>query len=289
MSDDNFLILKLRDFYDIFDGDSKFYDYADKKYGLPYLSGYMLMNLCREFGIVDCEKLQGCSRWVYVENLLQYYIDNNNVDKLFNWLFDKKRYIEYRKDEKITKLNVFINDLIINAIEEINDILQLSDKKLTTTNNKYFITDVNNDRPLIMNKNCISNDYINKLVALTDEDIYNNRFDSVITKSRTLIEEVLIEILEKKNIVPNDSGNINRLYQQVKDVLKLNVKDFDELNSKRLIGALETIINSIAELRNNNSDSHGVGSRRIEININTAKLVRDSTRVLCNYLLDISV
>ena len=63
--------------------------------------------------------------------------------------------------------------------------------------------------------------YVISLKERSKEDLLNGNFDSVITKSRTLLEEVLIFILEDSKLEITAKGNINKLHAEVKNYLIL--------------------------------------------------------------------
>lgn len=52
-----------------------------------------------------------------------------------------------------------------------------------------------------------------------------------------------------------------------------------------LLSGLEKIVNSIASMRNMNSDAHGAGSGRINIKEKEARLVMNSAISYCEYML----
>ena len=54
-----------------------------------------------------------------------------------------------------------------------------------------------------------------------------------------------------------------------------------------MLSGLEKIIQAIAEMRNTNSDAHGVGSKRIEIRKHEAQLVVNSAISFCEYILSV--
>ena len=54
-----------------------------------------------------------------------------------------------------------------------------------------------------------------------------------------------------------------------------------------MVSGLNKIIDSVGDMRNSNSDAHGVGSERIEIKDREAKLVANATVALCEYFLDV--
>jgi hypothetical protein len=80
-------------------------------------------------------------------------------------------------------------------------------------------------------------------------------------------------------------GDLNKLYNQVKVLYGMQQsKDFDgRVNS--LLSGLEKIVQAVAEMRNANSDAHGVGSRRIVIRESEARLVMNSAITFCEYMI----
>ena len=103
-------------------------------------------------------------------------------------------------------------------------------------------------------------EYIQQLPTRISKDIQNKDFDSVLTKSNTMIDEVL------KYIIENTKG-----------------KSIDK-RIKALVGALNTLSDKILEMRNSQGDAHAQGSRRIVINEEEAILTANSAMILCEYL-----
>lgn len=67
------------------------------------------------------------------------------------------------------------------------------------------------------------------------KDISDGNYDSAITKSRTLVEEVFCYVIEKKGVEPSESGDMGKLYNQVKQLYNMHQdKDVD----KRINGLL---------------------------------------------------
>ena len=104
--------------------------------------------------------------------------------------------------------------------------------------------------------------------------IKNGYFDSAITKSRTLLEEVFCYVIEQKGKIPTTSGQINQLYRQVKDLYNMHADRDADRRINMLLSGFEKIVSSIAEMRNKDSDSHGVGSNRIKIEEHHASATR---------------
>ena len=64
-------------------------------------------------------------------------------------------------------------------------------------------------------------------------------------------------------------------------------KDMDKRINKLLSG-LENIVQSIAEMRNNGSDSHGLGIKRINISDYHARLAVNSSTIMADFILSVS-
>ena len=140
----------------------------------------------------------------------------------------------------------------------------------------------------IPNINIINRDYIKDLSERAMKDIDDGNLDSAITKSRTILEESFCYVIEIKGEEPSDSGDIGRLYKQVKDLYNMHAnKDMDKRINKLLSG-LENIVQSIAEMRNNGSDSHGLGSKRVNISDYHARLAINSSTIMAEFILSVS-
>ena len=117
--------------------------------------------------------------------------------------------------------------------------------------------------------------------------IDDGNFDSAITKARTILEETFCYVIEKKGEVPSDSGDIGKLYGQVKALYNMHAhKDLDR-RINTLLSGLEKIISAIAEMRNKESDSHGVGSKRIGIADYHTRLFVNSAIAMADFILSV--
>lgn len=98
-----------------------------------------------------------------------------------------------------------------------------------------------------------------------------NKFSKFRIISRTKAKLIIIE---KKNEVPSEIGDVGKLYSQVKTLYNMHQnKDLDK-RINGLLSGLEKILSAIAEMRNKGSDSHGVGTKRINISEHHARLLR---------------
>lgn len=90
-------------------------------------------------------------------------------------------------------------------------------------------------------------------------------YDSALTQCRTLLEETFINLLERKGIQPTSAGNIKNLFKQFKNNYATHINSGLDKRAKILLSGVETIVDSISEMRNKNSDAHGHGSFSPEI------------------------
>ena len=208
------------------------------------------------------------------------------MQKLFTYLFNKSKFQRQLNNVPTSKINECYDYICNVIIAEINKILFFGDKELIRLNGQFHIRNIGQelqiDTPAIK---IIDRDYIRNLYERTNKDIEEGAFDSAVTKCRTLLEEVFCYAVEQAGEKPSDSGDIQKLYNQVKDSYNMhNNKDMDK-RINTLLSGLNKIISAIAEMRNENSDSHGVGSRRIAIEEHHARLILNSASTLADFFL----
>ena len=94
--------------------------------------------------------------------------------------------------------NCYFSKLRCNAIDKINTILCLGRNELQCIHGNYYVVDTGKV-PIIeaLNIKLINITYVQGLRERCTEDFVSGNYDSVITKSRTVIVEVLIYICNK--------------------------------------------------------------------------------------------
>lgn len=257
---------------------------------LPYLKGYQIDDLFQKFELGHPSYSEyGNSRWARMKTLI-YELDKvGKAHQLIDYLFSKNRFqSKVNEFANIQSFDNYVADVLTFGIDYINKHLYLSGKELILTERYCYIQD--RDNKLIVkckNTKSINSQYIKSLSDRIIGDLESKNYDSVITKSRTLIEEVLIYIISENKETPTDSGNINRLHQQCKSILNMQQsKEYDK-RINGLLSGLEKIIENISNLRNINSDAHGVGNNRIEIKEREAILISNASQIYCDYLLSV--
>lgn len=212
-----FKALLKKDIYAILDGDTKLkVKEEDDAYEtiMPYLTGQQLVDLCKTFGLYQ---QYGASRWTYVDELLKYGIQNDRCDEILAYIFDKERFTSLTRLSSPEEVNEAYKTIVNAAIDRINSILYLGRTELQCVNGNFYVTEIGKTVSVSStNIKLINVPYVRSLRERCEEDFLASNYDSVITKSRTLMEEVLIYVLEENKVVPSDKGDLNVLYNQVK-------------------------------------------------------------------------
>lgn len=118
-------------------------------------------------------------------------------------------------------------------------------------------------------------------------DIQSNDIDGIITKTRTMLEEVCIQILEKRGELNEDyRGKLGDLFTDVRNCLGMDgtkvPKDVKEIEK-----SLNKIVSSISALRNNHGDCHGRGSIRVSLSKSETTLAINAAITIAEYILSI--
>ena len=291
----NYDLLRSKDIIAILDGDSQIEEIDGIRIAMPYLSGPMLCELSQKFGCYQeyywgNSSKPNLSRWQYMDNILEYVIKENKVSQLLSYMMEKERFSDsLRKLNTVSDIEKMYKYIIQKVIDQINSILYFCGHELVIINNQFIVKNmdekINIDVP---NINVVDRNYIKCLSERAMKDIDEGNLDSAITKSRTILEETFCYAIEIKGEEPSDNGDIGKLYKQVKDLYSMHAnKDMDKRVNKLLSG-LENIVQSIAEMRNNGSDSHGLGSKRVNIADYHARLAVNSSTTMAEFILSVS-
>lgn len=296
-SQSKFQLLRAKNILAILDGDVDFGEIPTSsskgniKISLPYLSGPMLCEISTQFGLPVAYGWNGGakSRWEYLDDLLEYCIQNHRESDLLSFLFSKGQFVEKLRGYTPETIESAHKAIIATIIDQINGTLYFGGHELSQVGDRFIIKKkgeaVSVTAPSVKT---IDRSYIVSLSDRAMKDVTEGNFDSAITKSRTLLEEVFCYVIEKKGEVPSESGDIGKLYSQVKSLYNMHQnKDMDK-RINGLLSGLEKILSAIAEMRNKGSDSHGVGTKRINIAEHHARLFVNSAMTMADFVLAVS-
>ena len=293
----NFQLLRTKSILAILDGDVDFgeiptsFAKGNIKISLPYLSGSRLCEISTQFGLPETYSWNGGakSRGEYLDKLLEYCIENHRESDLLSFLFSKGQFVEKLKGYTPETIDLAHQTIIATVIDQINGALYFGGYELMSVGGRFVIRKkdeiVSIEAPSVKT---VDHSYIVTLSERAMKDVVDGNFDSAITKSRTLLEEVFCYVIEKKGELPSESGDIGKLYSQVKSLYNMHQnKDMDK-RINGLLSGLEKILTAIAEMRNKGSDSHGVGAKRINIAEHHARLFVNSAMTMSDFVLSVS-
>ena len=312
---EDFKLLTARNIIDILDGDIKFgaFTFENGKYfaiAMPYLTGPMLCSISTQFGLAvrynfdtTNDKKQNKSRWTYLTDLFEYCITNGSCSNLLSYLFARKNFTNeifkenmkgdsygYQNYQELgdNEINYAYKIIIERVIKEINELLKFSQKELAIVSDNIIIKPITDDikieTPKIKN---MDGKYIQSKANQAKVHIEQGQYDTALTQARTILEEVFCYVLERKNIEPIAAGKIGELYKQVREVYNMHINDNTDKRVKKLLSGLNTIVDAIAEMRNQISDAHGQGSKRINIKYYHAQLAVNSAITVSEFILSV--
>lgn len=286
----DYSLLINRRIIDVLIGDCKVFD----DYSLPYLSGPNLCELSTSFGLPRTyswgnKAVANKSRWEYMRDLLTFLNPQDRIPELLSHLIQRERFDNLVGIGDIHTFDETHKAIIKGAINAINTQLVLARVELRLINKKIVLTAIGEEVVIDTPKvTVITPQYIRDLPDRIKGDLDNCDYDSVITKSRTLLEEVLIFIIEKKTFERYSSkGDLVKIYQEATELLNMRQRKEWDQRVNELLGGLHKLVNAISSMRNMSSDAHGAGSRRITIKRREALLVAQSSMMLAEYFLSV--
>ena len=273
---------------EILDGDVNVGQYLGQERSMPYLTGSQLCAISALFGLsIDYSETK-LSRWMYLDNLLEFCIQNNKVPQLLSYLFSKQQFEKVLKNLSTNDIDMTYQFIVSETLKKINSILYFSDYELVKIENQFFLKEINDSIKILSPAiKIIDRNYIKELSNRAFKDIENGYFDSALTKSRTLLEEVFCYVIEMSGEMPADKGNISELYNQVKKLYKMHTHKDHDVRINMLLSGLEKILSSISKMRNKASDSHGLGNKRINIEARHATLYLNSAIAMGEFIIDV--
>lgn len=286
----DFSLLINRKIIDVLIGDVKLYG----EFSLPYMSGQDLCRVCTAFGLARTytwgnRGVANKSRWEYMQDLMKHLNPQGKIPDLLSYLMQQDRFKNLIGVGNIQKVDETYKGIIKSAIDAINAQLVIARVELRLVNKTFVLTRVGEEVVIETPKvKIITSQYIRELPERIKDDLDNKDYDSVITKSRTLLEEVLIFIIEKMTFERYKSnGDLVKMYQDATELLNMRQKSDWDKRINELLGGLHKIVNAISSMRNMNSDAHGAGSGRINIKKREALLAAQSSMMLAEYWLSV--
>jgi len=239
----------------------------------PYLTGADLVDFYNEFGFDD-EYGQGFpSRWMYSMEKILESNDSIKLQNILEGFADPRRLAGTGND-------------VEKVVEEINKLIKYDGYLLEKFGDRYKLTSTQGNFIQEESISAIGHEFVSEQIAKCQQKIMSEDFNGAITNSRTLIEAILIYIIEtvEKIEIKND-GNLLGLYGRAKKALKIDLKK-DELPDFvfQILSGLDSITNGLSGISNNAGDRH---ANKFKTKRHHAKLAVNSAMTLCDFLIDV--
>lgn len=237
----------------------------------PYLTGSTLVELFNRYGFRDTYGQGFPSRWLYVEEKIKKLNGSIKLAKVIEEIVDPRSY--YDTEFKVAE-----------AAEKINKIISHDGYLLIEKGKRYKIavTESVDIEPESLGET--GNDFLTEQIKKCDDKILEGDFDGAITNARTLTETVIVDILSKYDSDYQHKGDLIAAYKRIKNLLNLDPSNIEYPDSiKQILSGLISIINGLANMRNEMSDAH---ARQYKPEKRHSKLAVNSSKTLSEFLID---
>lgn len=172
---DLYNLLRAKEIIAILDGDTKYGQYETMSgkqisISMPYLSGPDLCGLSTLFGLPVAYSWNGSnySRWVYLDNLLEYCIENNKCSDLLLHMFSLDQFKNVLKGLSAKEIEDAYSFIVNELVGKINGILFFGGHELVKEENKFLVK-IKGKNGVAKVENETENSILNKINALIEE------------------------------------------------------------------------------------------------------------------------
>ena len=120
-----------------------------------------------------------------------------------------------------------------------------------------------------------------EIIAILDGDFQIEEVDGIRIAMPYLSGPILCELSQK-------FGCYQEYYWGNSSKTNLSRWQYMDKRINKLLSGLKNIVQSIAEMRNNGSDSHGLGSKKVNIPDYHARLALNSSSIMAEFILSVS-
>ncbi len=234
---------------------------------------------------------------------------NNPYDWEDNWIFSDKRFDLLNCDDSIflNFLCEMIHPIVRNDSSETIKLLQIFNEnlkidgfqiveKLKISGKQIFI-----GRQILVGKETIEKrggqikqmfdaEYVTQQINLMESSIENSPHVAI-GVAKELIETCCKSIFEERDLEYDKNWDLTKLMKATTKLLKLTPEDISNeakasSSIKQILGSLSSVVQGIAEIRNEFGSGHGKNGKFIGLQPRHAKLAVGSASTLAIYLLE---
>lgn len=240
----------------------------------PYRKGWELEDY---FTAIDKNKthITFNSRATYAENYIKNFNGSKNVTKIIENSVDPRHYLDtdFNVDKAVAHLNQYL-DYDGYKLIKVGKYF-----KLVNVANKVVPVEFQNHLDPSIDLHAFIIEQLDKCRNKIDQEDY----DGAITNSRALVEAVLKEVIRKSGqSIPDDKGDLNKLYKPIKSILTLDPSQKDLSDTiKQMLNGLIGIIAGLSGLSNKSGDRH---SRTYKPKKHHAVLAVNTSQTFCDFI-----
>ncbi|WEE35632.1 abortive infection family protein [Lactiplantibacillus paraplantarum] len=217
---------------------------------------------------------------------------NNRTSSLLSYLFSDSSLMNKINQEIVKKYDGDSSDqnrktarqqIVSRALQSINAILKYSGKKLIQNSiGQFEIIGISSEPQVFMNTD-VTFDEVNELSKKAIDALKSGDLDSVITKSRTVLETTFTTILNRHHIKYKDDGNLSAYKGDTFKELGLKINQSTNPRFREMISGMNKIVDAIGRMRNKDSDAHA-SNEKVALSFEECELVLNTALSLSIYI-----
>ena len=241
----------------------------------PYRTGHQLVKFFNEYGFDDVYGQGFPSRWEYAEQKLWLLNDSQAIAKIISDQFDPHLWVDFNLEPE-------------EAVAYINKRLELDGFTLKKDNRKFRLLNLEGLHvelaPSFKANETLQHAFESNLEKI-NKKVLEGDYSGAITNSRSLLETVLYSIEEElTGEIGSRNGSLDQLFTRVRKLMNLDPSRKETPESlKKILTGLINIVNGLANIRNEFSDSHAPAYKADR---HHAKLAANSAKTLVDFLLE---
>lgn len=241
------------------------------------------------------------------DDIWQHRFNNNDWDD--DWVFYDSRFklLDCNDSIFLNFLCLIVHPIVRTDKEEIKDIISAFNKLLNYDDFEIVEAAHISNRPTFIGrkkftgkasiekkgseiKSMFNADYVSQQINLMESSIETSPYQAI-GIAKELIETACKSIFKDKKEDYDKNWNLSRLMQETTKLLKLTPNDIsDEAKAaksiKQILGSLASVVQGIAEVRNEYGSGHGKDSDFKGLQPRHAKLATGAASTLAIYLLE---
>jgi len=179
-------------------------------------------------------------------------------------------------------------ELLLQLVNRLNECLKRDgyEINLDAINNKYIVENKDKSSPII-------NEATKFIDIETVKRDFKRALDSVdkdpeaaLTSASSVIESTCKGILDKLVKPYPDNQDISHLFGAVIKELKLSASQYDDQDTKRILGGVENVVKGVGALRTKLGTAHGRGESHIPVDSSLARLTIGTASSVIIFLLE---